>query len=190
VLCGVYRPEVALPDPNTTGTTSHAHPAPRPAAAPGQPATDLAGRRPSTIRSPAISCALATLGLYAVDEVKRRLGVPALRAAAGASRRPRGRIPARGFPPSRRMSKTCLPALVAPTWSQYVPGFSRNTSCSNLQYRALVPTGIVSRGQPVEQRSGLVILVRDEAVHRHRSVHTTLPTGLSSALGSPKISVS
>ena len=40
----------------------------------------------------------------------------------------------------------------------------------------------VAAGQPVEQRSGLVVLVRDEAVDRHRAVHDHLAHGLSPLL--------
>ena len=44
----------------------------------------------------------------------------------------------------------------------------------------------VAAGQPVEQRSGLVVLVGDEAVHRHRAVHDHLAHEALLCLGCPQ----
>src|SRR4029078_9287286 len=41
--------------------------------------------------------------------------------------------------------------------------------------------------QPVEQRSGLVAVVRDETVHRHRGVHDDCAHGRSSASGAQRL---
>ena len=64
-------------------------------------------------------------------------------------------------------------------------GCSRRTS-GHLHLAALVQRDVTA-GQPVEQRSGLVIFVRDEAVHRHRAVHDHLAHGALLCLGSPKL---
>ena len=54
----------------------------------------------------------------------------------------------------------------------------------HLDLAALVQRDVTA-GQPVEQRSGLVVLVRDEAVHRHRAVHDPLAHGTLPCFGVP-----
>jgi hypothetical protein len=55
----------------------------------------------------------------------------------------------------------------------------------HLQHTALVQREL-TRGQPLEQGSGLVILVRDEAVHRHRAVHDHRAHDVLLCLGLPE----
>src|SRR4028118_1001142 len=51
--------------------------------------------------------------------------------------------------------------------------------------RAALVQRDVTAGQPVEQGSGLVLLVGDEAVHRHRGVHDYLAHGALLCSGVP-----
>ena len=118
----------------------------------------------------------------AVDEVKRRSGCQ----PSGCGRcvtTTTSSIRLGGFPsqPSVR-SKTSPPASVAPISSQY-GRCSRRTPATPSPRRSR-PTN-VTVGQPVEHQSGLVILVRDEAVHRHRGVHDHLAHGALLWFGCP-----
>src|SRR5262249_30184292 len=107
--------------------------------------------------------------LNAVDEVERRLGIPALGPA------PVGHDddvvdPSRRCPvPAVRhvedvATDDCRPDLV-PVRPDVVEGRLRH-----LQDAALVQRHVTAE-QPVEQRSGLVVLVRYEAIYRYRAVH-------------------
>ena len=181
----VDRPEVALAGPEHDGHDVHAHLVDQ---ARGQHlATDVTRGDLDY----AVTRKLLRLGhgcLDAVDEVERRLGVPTL-----------GLRPVRHddhvVDPTRRLPVPAVrhvedvaagdrhPDLV-PVRPDVVVGRLRH-----LHVAALVQRDVTA-GQPVEQRSGLVLLVRDEAVHRHRGVHHYFAHGLSSAWGAPKVSVS
>ena len=121
--------------------------------------------------------------LDAVDEVKRRLGVSP-RAPAGVAT-DTWSIPLGGFPsqPSVMYVEDVAAGLMScpdlvPVRPGVIVGHLRH-----LQLAALVQQDVTA-GQPIEQRSGLIILV-DEAVLDTELYMTTLPTGLSSAQGAP-----
>jgi ABC-type multidrug transport system ATPase subunit len=179
VLC-VDRPEVALAGPEHDGYDVHAHLVDQ--ARGKHLATDVT----SGDLDDAVTRKLLRLGygcLDAVDEVKRRLGVPAL-----------GLRPVRHddhvVDPARRLpvpavrqvedvaADECRPDLV-PVRPGVVVGGLRHL------HRAALVQRDVTVGQPVEQRSGLVMLVRDEAVHRHRAVHDHLAHGALLCFGVP-----
>src|SRR3954468_22929853 len=125
----------------------------------------------STMRSPASSCALATAA-----------STPSTKWNGASGSQPSGSgrcvttttwpTPPGGFPPQPSvMSKTWRPTIVAPIFPVR-PGVVVGR-LRHLQLAALVQRDVTA-GQPVEQRAGLVILVCDEAVHRHRAVHDHL----------------
>ena len=176
----VDRPEVALAGPEHDGYDVHAHLVDQ--ARGKHLATDVAGGD----LDDAVTRKLLRLGhgcLDAVDEVKRRLGVPAL-----------GLRPVRHddhvVDPARRLPVPAVrhvedvaaddrhPDLV-PVRPDVVVGRLRH-----LQHAALVQRHVTA-GQPVEQGSGLIVLVRDEAVHRHRAVHDHVAHGALLCLGMP-----
>ena len=138
-------------------------------------ATDVAGGD----LDHAVTRKLLRLGhgcLDAVDEVERRLGVPApgLRPVRHDDHvvDPARRLP---VPAVRHVEDVaadeCRPDLV-PVRPGVVVGRLRHLHLAGLVQRD------VTAGHPLEQRAGLVSLVRDEAVHRYRAVQDHLAHGL------------
>ena len=111
----------------------------------------------------------------AVDEVKRRLGAPALWRRPV---RPDDHVvdPARwrAAPAVRQVEDVAADdrhSDLVPVGPGEVVGRLRHRQLPGLVERD------VTAGHPVEQRAGLVVFVRDEAVHRHTAVHDHLAHG-------------
>jgi hypothetical protein len=121
--------------------------------------------------------------LDAVDEVERRLGMPAL-GPAPVSHDDDVVDPARRLPiPAVRHVEDVAPYDRRPDLVPVRPGVVVGR-LRHLQLAALVQRDVTAE-QPVEQRSRLVALVRDETVYRHRGVHDYFAHGALLCFGVP-----